>query len=73
MSNTKKYNIFIFLSTFIRNILEVYSIVYLYKKGLGYRNILSFYILLYILTLQYVNFSYAYETDKESDGVRPKR
>lgn len=49
MSNTRKYNIFIFLSTFIRNILEVYSIVYLYKKGFNYRSILSFYILLYIL------------------------
>ncbi len=49
MSNTRKYNIFIFLSTFVRNILEVYSIVYLYKKGFNYRNILSFYILLYIL------------------------
>lgn len=49
MTNTRKYNIFIFLSTFIRNILEVYSIVYLYKKGFNYRSILSFYILLYIL------------------------
>lgn len=49
MSNTRKYNIFIFFSTFIRNILEIYSIIYLYKKGFNYRSILSFYILLYIL------------------------
>ncbi len=49
MSNIRKYNIFIFFSTFIRNILEIYSIVYLYQKGFNYQSILLFYILLYIL------------------------
>ena len=45
----KLYNIFIFLSTFIRNILEVYSCIYLYQKGLSFREILLFYILVYLI------------------------
>lgn len=51
MSNTRKYNIFIFFSTLIRNILEVYSIVYLFKGGLNFQSILIFYISLYTLGL----------------------
>lgn len=43
------YNIFTFLSTFIRNILEVYSCIYLYQKGLSFREILLFYILVYLI------------------------
>lgn len=45
----KLYNIFIFLSTFIRNILEIYSCIYLYQKGLSFREILLFYILVYLI------------------------
>lgn len=49
MSNSKKYNLFIMLSTIGRNIVEVFSSVLLYKMGYSFREILLFYIVLYFV------------------------
>ena len=49
MKSIKNYNIFIFISTFVRNIIDVYSIIYLYKKGLSISTIIAIYALIYFL------------------------
>lgn len=49
MSDIKRYNIFILLSTLARNITEVFSTVLLYKMGYQIREILLFYTILYLL------------------------
>ena len=48
MSNIKRYNIFILLSTLARNIVEVFSSVLLYKMGYSLKEILLFYSLVYL-------------------------
>lgn len=47
MSNIKRYNIFILLSTLARNIVEVFSSVLLYKMEYSIKEILLFYTILY--------------------------
>ncbi|MDO5569346.1 MAG: hypothetical protein Q4G04_04470 [bacterium] len=47
MDKIKKYNIFIFISTFARNMIEVLSIIILYKQGFSLTNILFFFALIY--------------------------
>lgn len=49
MKNIKKYNIYIFLSTFIRNIIDIYSVIYLYQKGFSIKSIISIYAINYFL------------------------
>lgn len=49
MDNQKRYNIFILLSTISRNIVELFSSVLLYQIGYSFRNILIFYIILYLV------------------------
>lgn len=49
MKNIKKYNIYIFLSTFTRNIIDIYSVIYLYQKGFSIKTIISIYIMNYFL------------------------
>ena len=49
MSNIKKYNIFIMLSTIARNIVEVFSSVLLYKMGYTLKEILLFFTILYFI------------------------
>ena len=49
MKNIKSYNIYIFISTFTRNIIDIYSIVYLYQKGINIKNIICIYALIYFL------------------------
>ena len=49
MSNIKKYNLFIMISTIARNIVEVFSSVLLYKLGYTFREILLFYSILYFI------------------------
>lgn len=49
MSNIKKYNIFIMLSTIARNIVEVFSSVLLYKMGYILKEILLFFTILYFI------------------------
>lgn len=48
MKNNKTYNIFLFLSTFTRSLVEVFSLVLLYKKGYTINNLIFFLFLLYI-------------------------
>lgn len=49
MTNTKRYNIFILLSTIARNIVEIFSSVLLYKMGYSIKEILLFFTILYIV------------------------
>lgn len=49
MKTIKNYNIYIFISTFTRNIIDIYSIIYLYKKGIDIKNIICIYTLIYFL------------------------
>ena len=49
MTNIKKYNIFILLSTIARNIVEVFSSVLLYKMGYSLKEILLFFSILYFI------------------------
>ncbi len=48
MTNMKRYNLFILFSTIGRNIVEVFSSVLLYKMGYSLRDIIIFYIILYL-------------------------
>ena len=49
MKTIKNYNIYIFISTFVRNIIDIYSIIYLYKKGISLKDIILIYALVYFL------------------------
>ena len=49
MTNIKRYNIFILLSTISRNIVEVFSSVLLYKEGYSLKEILLFFTILYLV------------------------
>ncbi len=48
MKRSKRYNIFILISTIARNIVEIFSSVLLYKMGYSLRDILLFYAVLYL-------------------------
>ena len=47
MKNIKYYNIYIFIQTFIRNIIDIYSVIYLYKQGIHIKDIIAIYSLIY--------------------------
>lgn len=49
MKNIKNYYTYIFISTITRNIIDVYSIIYLYKLGFSLKNIIYIYIIVYFL------------------------
>ena len=49
MKNTKKYNIYIFISTFTRNIVDIYSVIFLYQKGLSIKSIIAIYAITYFI------------------------
>jgi len=49
MTNIKRYNIFVLLSTLARNIVEIFSSVFLYKLGYSVREILLFFTILYLV------------------------
>ncbi len=51
MSNSKRYNIFIFISSFARNLIEVFSAVFLYKKGFTLKEIMLFYSVYYFVSV----------------------
>ena len=48
MKNNKTYNIFLFLSTLTRSLVEVFSLVLLYKRGYSFNNLILFLFLMYI-------------------------
>lgn len=49
MKKLALYNIFLFLSNISRNIVEIFSFVYLYQKGYKIKNILLFYSIYYLV------------------------
>ena len=49
MKTIKNYNIYIFISTFTRNIIDIYSVIYLYQKGFNIKDIISIYAIVYFL------------------------
>lgn len=49
MKNIKFYNIFIFISTLTRNIIDIYSVVYLYQKNIPLKQIILIYAIVYFL------------------------
>ena len=57
MKTIKNYNIYIFISTFTRNIIDIYSIIYLYQKGITIKNIIFIYTLIYFLGIFISNTS----------------
>ena len=57
MKNIKKYNIYIFISTFTRNIIDVYSVIFLYQKGYSINTIIGIYTMIYFLGIYISNLS----------------
>ena len=49
MSDIKRYNIFILLSTMARNVVEIFSSVLLYQMGYSIKEILLFFTILYLV------------------------
>ena len=49
MTDTKRYNIFILLSTMARNVVEIFSSVLLYQMGYSIKEILLFFTILYLV------------------------
>ena len=49
MKNIKSYNIYMFISTLTRNIIDIYSVVLLYKKGISLQNIIGIYAITYFI------------------------
>lgn len=49
MKTVKNYYIYIFISTFTRNIIDIYSIIYIYKLGFMIPDIISMYAIIFFL------------------------
>lgn len=49
MKNIKSYNIYMFISTLTRNIVDIYSVVLLYKNGLSLNTIIGIYAITYFI------------------------
>lgn len=49
MKNIKLYNLYIFISTLTRNIIDIYSVVLLYKNNISIKNIIAIYIITYLI------------------------
>ena len=47
MKNLKNYNKYIFISTFTRNIIDIYSVIYLYQQKISIEKIIYIYALVY--------------------------
>lgn len=63
MTDMTRYNIFIFFSSFARNIIEIFSAVFLYDKGFSIREIYIFYFVLYFSAI-FVNIATIYLNTK---------
>ena len=57
MESNKTYNIFLFLSTLTRNLVNVFSLVILYKKGFTINNLLFFLFIMYLVGILVNYFS----------------
>lgn len=49
MKNIKSYNIYMFISTLTRNIIDIYSVVLLYQKGFSISTIIGIYAITYFI------------------------
>ena len=49
MKSFKNYNLYVFISTFARNIIDAYSVIYLYNYQITIRNIILIYSICYFL------------------------
>ena len=49
MKNIKSYNIYMFISSFTRNIIDIYSVVLLYQNGISLNNIIGIYAITYFI------------------------
>ena len=49
MKNIKSYNIYMFISTLTRNIIDIYSVVLLYQHGFSVRDIIGIYAITYFI------------------------
>lgn len=49
MKNIKFYNIYIFISTFTRNIIDIYSVIFLYQNKISIHSIIEIYTIIYFL------------------------
>ena len=49
MKNIKSYNIYMFISSFTRNIIDIYSIILLYQNGLSINTIVGIYAITYFI------------------------
>lgn len=63
MKKNKVYQIFLFLSTFTRGLVEVFSLVLLYQKGIPLPSILWFQFLMYTfgIIVNYISLRYSYK------------
>lgn len=63
-SNQKKFGIYVFLSTFSRNLIEVFIPVILYKNGFALKEVLFYYLMANVISLiisyPFINFSKKY-------------
>ena len=50
-SNQKKFNIYVFLSTFSRNLIEVFIPIILYKFGYSLKEVILYYLLVNIFLI----------------------
>lgn len=62
MSKSKIYHIFLFLSTFTRGLVEVFSLVLLYQKGFSVANIFFFLFIMYVvgILVNYISLKISY-------------
>ena len=49
MKNIKSYNIYMFISTLTRNIIDIYSVILLYQQGISTNNIIGIYAAVYFI------------------------
>lgn len=49
MKNIKTYNLYMFISTLTRNLIDIYSVVMLYQKGITIHNIIGIYAITYFI------------------------
>lgn len=49
MKNIKSYNIYLFISSFTRNIIDIYSVILLYQNGFSVNNIIGIYAITYFI------------------------
>ncbi len=63
MTNKNIYNLFLFLSTLTRNLIEVFSVILLYNKGYNLNNILIFLLVTYIsgIIVNYISLKSNYK------------